>query len=92
MGQQIIEQPDGRYAVFDTVTDTLIVIDATAAEVIEWRAEEAADQARERARRDIERVRAGKSPLTLTWGEALERNGANGGPLTPEREPPEQQP
>lgn len=83
MGQQIIQQPDGRYAVFDTVTDTLIVIDATAAEIIEWRADEAADQAREKARRDIERVRAGKGPFTLPWAEALDRNAANGGTLTP---------
>lgn len=84
MGQQIIEQPDGRYAVYDSTSGTLIVTDATTDELIEWRAEEAADQAREQTRRELDRVQNRPRPYaqyTLTWHEALARHAEHGGTL-----------
>ncbi|CAL9480775.1 hypothetical protein [Streptomyces sp. enrichment culture] len=80
MGQQIIRQPDGRLAVFDTVSDTFIVVDATPEEVIEWRAEEAADTARSRTRDELNRVATTERPyrqFTLTWAEAASRHARN---------------
>lgn len=78
MAEQIIQQPDGRLAVFSSVTDSLVICDATPDEIIEWRAEEAADRARERTRAELEKVLdpANNRPYrqyTLTWDEAMEK-------------------
>jgi hypothetical protein len=88
MGQQIIRQPDGKLAVFSSVTDTFIAIDATPEEIIEWRAEEAAEQARERTRRELDHVLSGDprkaySQFAMTWDEAAEKNREHGGDLSP---------
>ena len=76
MGHQILEQPDGRLAVFSTVTDSFLLVDGTEEEIIEWYAEEAADQARRRARRSIDQAlgRSGQPPLrtALAWERAVE--------------------
>ncbi|MET9555102.1 hypothetical protein [Streptomyces sp. NPDC006645] len=80
MGQQIIRQPDGRLAVFDSVTDSFIVVDATREEVVEWRAEEAAEAARDRTEAELARVLDSDRPyhqFTLTWEEASERHKRN---------------
>lgn len=53
MGQQIIKQPNGLLAVFSSVTETFIIMDATPDEIIECRAKAAAEAARENARREI---------------------------------------
>ncbi|MYR46610.1 hypothetical protein [Streptomyces sp. SID5910] len=76
MGQQIIQQPDGRLAVFDSVPDAFVIVDATPEEVVEWRAEEAADAARERTRSELDRVAKGQAyhQFTLTWEEAAGRD------------------
>lgn len=86
MGQQIITQPDGRLAVFSSITDTFIVVDATPDELVEWRAEEAAEQARERTRREVDKVLAGDSELAyrgraLSWEDAARMDREHGGEL-----------
>jgi len=86
MGQQIIKQPDGRLAVFSSVTDTFIVVDATPEELIEWRAEEAAERAREQTRREVDKVLAGNSrgvysQFAMTWEEAAAKDRENDGDL-----------
>lgn len=63
MGQQIIRQPDGKLAVFASITDTFTVVDATPEELVEWRAEEAAERARAR-RPVIELSRFRHNPIT----------------------------
>lgn len=83
MGQQIIRQPDGRLAVFSSITESFIVTDATSEEIIEWRAEEAAETARERTKVELKRVLDDTlgSPyhqFMLTWEEAS-RRGQEGG-------------
>lgn len=86
MGQQIINQPDGRLAVFSSVTGTFIVVDATPEELIEWRAKEAAEAARERTEKELDKVLA--DPQTaygrraLTWEEASRLNQEHGGDLS----------
>lgn len=86
MGQQIIKQPDGRLAVFSTVVDAFIVVDATPDELVEWRAEEAAQGAREQTRRQLEHVLAGEPERvyfqrTMTWQEAAELDRQHGGDI-----------
>lgn len=83
MGQQIIRQPDGKLAVFSSITDSFIVTDATPEEIIEWRAEEAANQARERTKAELKRVLDDQverpyRQFTLTWEEASQLDRAAG--------------
>lgn len=73
MSQQIIRQPDGLLAVFSSVVDAFVVTDVTPEELMEWRAGEAAEKAREDTRREIDRVLNSVKPyaqFTLTWEEA----------------------
>lgn len=89
MGQQIIRQPDGRLAVFSTVTDGIVLYDATAQEVADYFAEEAATEARRRAKRLVEAVMAGDprkvyGDRAVTWAEALELHREGHGELASE--------
>lgn len=76
MGQQIIKQPNRLLAVFSSVTETFIIMDATPDEIIEWRAKAAAEAARENARREVDRILAGETlvnpyfQFAYTWEEA----------------------
>lgn len=84
MGQQIIKQPNGKIAVFSTITDTFVVADATPEEIIEWRASEAAEQARVSTKQELDRVLS-EAPayrqFTLSWDEATARDAEHGGGL-----------
>ncbi|MGI5161414.1 hypothetical protein [Microbispora sp. CA-102843] len=84
MGTQIIRQPDGRLAVFDTITDTLVLWDKTADEIVEWSANEAAERARADARAILEHVEAGRPrrayfQFAVTWDEAVAADRENDG-------------
>jgi hypothetical protein len=84
MSQQVIRQPNGKYGVFSSITDTIIVWDATDVELVEWFAEQAAEDARQAARRVLGHVAAGQPrkayfQFTLTWEEALESDREHGG-------------
>ncbi|MFF8544735.1 hypothetical protein ACF060_31115 [Streptomyces werraensis] len=48
MSHQIIKQPDGQLAVFDTVLEAFIATDATPHELEDWYADQVADEARKR--------------------------------------------
>jgi adenylate kinase len=82
VGQQIIKQPDGRLAVFSTVVDAFIVVDATPEEILDWRAEEAAKEARRTTQRQLDHVLAGEPDrsyfqFTMTWEEASRMHREN---------------
>jgi hypothetical protein len=84
MGHQIIKQPDGRFVIFSSITDTIIVYDAFAAEIVEYFAEKAAEDARRQVRRILDAVsedrpREAYYQFTLTWAEALEMDERHGG-------------
>ncbi|GGK61501.1 hypothetical protein Sme01_03240 [Sphaerisporangium melleum] len=84
MGNQIIRQPDGHLAIFCSSTDTIIIWDATAEEIVEWFAEQAAERAREDARRHVENVATGDArnsyyQFTKTWEQALTMDREHGG-------------
>ena len=56
MAHQYLLQPDGQLAVFDTITDEIIIADASPAELEEWVAEKAAKAARKDTRRILHEV------------------------------------
>jgi hypothetical protein len=75
MGQQVIKQPDGLYAIFSSITDTWIVYDATRKEISNYFARQAADDARHQvdrifARLDTNPAAAAYYQFTLTFEEA----------------------
>lgn len=81
MSEQIVRQPNELLAVFSSVVDAFVVVDATADEIIDYRAEEAALKARERTRAEVDRVLSGEPKpyhqFTLTWEEASRRDREN---------------
>lgn len=84
MGNQIIKQSDGQFAIFCSYTDTIIIWDATADEIVDWFAEQAAERARVDARRHVEHVAAGEADksyfqFTKTWERALTMDREHGG-------------
>jgi hypothetical protein len=82
MGQQIIKQPDGKLAVFSSVVDAFIIVDATPEEILEWRAEQAAEDARRATQRELDAVLADDPrrvyfQFARTWEEASEMDRKN---------------
>jgi hypothetical protein len=81
---QIIKQPDGKLAIFSSVVDQIIVWDATAEEIVDWFARDAAEQAAERTRWDLERLEQ-RGPgwvyrqFALSWERAVEKDREHGG-------------
>ena len=76
MGNQIIKQPDGNYAVWSSVVDAFVLIDATPEEIIE----ELTEEKRARITKDvysiIEALDEGAKPyyqFTLSWQDAIGR-------------------
>lgn len=83
MGHQIIKQPDGRLCVFSTFEDQIIVADATADDLVDWFAEEAAEKARREAQRLTSMVLGGQRrpyfQFTMTYDEAVSKHREMGG-------------
>jgi hypothetical protein len=84
MGQQIIKQPDGQFAIFSSESDTIIMWDASGPEIIDWFVEQAAEQARRSAERLLghvasEHPRKAYYQFTVTWEEALSADQEHGG-------------
>lgn len=88
MSEQIIKQPDGRYAIFDSTVDQIVLRDATADEITEREVSVAIERAAEQARRQTpQRIAradrdgtSGYKPFGLTWTQAVERHRAHDGP------------
>lgn len=77
MGRQIIQQPDGLYAVFSSVVDCIIGYDYSAAELEDDFANEAAEQSRRHTRDVLKQLAAGEKPyrqFTMSWQEAVEQH------------------
>lgn len=74
MGNQIIKQPNGRYAVFNSVVDTFTVYDATIEELIEDAANEYRESITEGYRKIAQQLDNGGKPyhqFTMTFDEAV---------------------
>lgn len=90
MGHQIIQQPGtDLFAVFSDNTDSVIIWDATADELVDFYVECAKEDAAERTRRQIAKVLDPDVPkpyyqFTMTWEQALAEHAAHGhDPLDP---------
>lgn len=83
MPDKIFVQPDGKLAVFSTVSGTFVLADATDEEVTVRAVWMAAEAARLRVSNVIGRLRAGVPDTRngLTWDQALEQNKTHGGDL-----------
>lgn len=84
MTQQIIRQPDGHYAVFSSVTDTITMYDATADEIVDEFVQREAQRTREHVERILEHVAAGTPDkiyfqFAMTWEQALNMDREHGG-------------
>ena len=84
MGNQIIRQPNGQFAIFSSITDTIHVYDATAEEIEEYFVERAAESERQRVREILGHVIAGEPrkayyQFAMTWDEALKMDRIRGG-------------
>jgi len=87
VGNQIIRQPDGKFAVFNTNTDTIVFWDATKDEVVDWfvQLELAELERRKLAIAEmVDKVNVGNArevyyQFAMTWGEALKRDREHDG-------------
>ena len=87
MGNQIIKQPDGKFAVLNSNTGTIVLWDATKDEVVDWFAEvelAALERMKQRVAEIVDHVNAGNarqaySQFAVTWEEALERDQKHDG-------------
>lgn len=92
MGQQIIKQPDGYYAVFSSNTDTILVYDATVEEIEEWYVEREVRQFRQRVRDTLRHVAANEPrkayhQFAMTWEQALRKDREHGGRVWKDYQP-----
>ena len=86
MGQQIIRQPNGLFAIFSSNTDTINVWDAADEEVLQHFVEQAIADTRRQVSVLLEHVKAGNPreayyQFALTWEEALRMDREHGGTI-----------
>lgn len=91
MGRQIIKQPDGNgYALWSTVVDSFLIIDAQPEEIADYISDGDRNYTRERTARIVAQMEAGEQPYgrhTMTWDEALVlHQEVNGKPFDIEQE------
>lgn len=84
MGKQIIKQPDGKFAVFCSNTDTIVVWDGTQDEIIQWFVERAVESTTRQVEKLLGHVAADDPrkayfQFAMTWDEALADDRAHGG-------------
>ena len=74
MAHQIITQPDGAYALWSTISNAFVMIDATPDDIIQYFLE--AEEARIRAsvQETVDKLARGEPPyyqFTMSWDEAV---------------------
>lgn len=92
MGHQIIQQPDGHYAIYSPTTGRITLRDATEPDIINWHAHHAAQEARTTATRHLNFIKTGHPhrayhQFTITWDEALEADRNHRDTTTSENAP-----
>lgn len=86
MSQRIILQPDGRFAVFSTIVNDFILLDATVEEVIESRVAEEREKITASVHKIAARLSKGEAvyhQFTTTWDETIKLIEKQHGPDTP---------
>lgn len=71
MGQHIVKQPDGKYAIWDSEEDYFTAQNLTSNDAVDYMVGEIADYARTRARWRIEDIQAGKDSIH-NWDNCCE--------------------
>jgi hypothetical protein len=92
MGRTLLKQPDGLLAVWSTIVDDFVLYNATPEEYEDFLVQEAVEEVRERAKRDLEEVerRGTNSRMGRTFESALAaRNNRHGVPLLQDSPDPE---
>lgn len=77
MAEQIIKQPNGKYAVWSTIVDGFTMLDAAPEQIIAARIAEAVEEIGRTVDKIVGQLERGEKPyfqFTLTWEEALSRN------------------
>jgi len=85
MSQQIIRQPDGRYAIWSTIVDGFLLLDATRDELIEAMLSNERDRVRIRVNDICDKLDTGANPyfqFTMTWEEAIREHEQQHGPVS----------
>ena len=71
MAHHIILQPDGLFALWSTIVDDFLMVDATAEEIIQQELEGVLEDRRERLNHILGELKEkGKYQFMLTWDEA----------------------
>jgi hypothetical protein len=88
VGHQIIQQPDGKLAVFSSFTDTWILMDASPEDLLDYYAGKAAKDAREQTQQVLDAVLAGKPreayyQFAMTFATANAKSKFHGGEVLP---------
>ena len=82
MGYQIVQQPDGRYAIFSSFTDTWCESNADRDEVYDWFAERAKEDSDRQVKRIFDALDIGKPAyyqFTMSFEEADAKSVEHGG-------------
>ena len=77
MGNQIIRQPDGFYAVFSSIVDGFTALNCTRQEIINSRIEEERERIRQEVNATCDKIDNGEPAyfqFGLSWDEAVEIN------------------
>ncbi len=75
MGQQIIKQPNGKFALWSSVVDDFLFLNATPEEIIEFRVQQFRKQTGQEINQIILELNQNKKPyfqFTQSWEECLE--------------------
>jgi hypothetical protein len=75
MGNQIIRMPSGKYAIWSSIVDDFVFVNATEQDIVDYYVEKEIRQIRWDVGQKIIQLEAGKpsgNPFTLTWEEALQ--------------------
>jgi len=84
VGNQIVKQPDGKYAIFSSITDTIVFWDATYDEIVQFFVDRAIEDTKRSVQKVLDHVAADEPrkayyQFTMTWEEALRDDRDGGG-------------
>lgn len=73
MAQCIVKQPDGKYALFSTVSGTFFMVDVTAADVLEYFIEQAKEREEASVKAALQSIEDGDQRY-MTWAKAVKKH------------------
>lgn len=76
MGHQYIKQPNGKFAIWSSITTDFVAFDCTADEVVQMEIEDAISEVKTRVKEKLDKVERGEPAyhqFTMSWQEAVKR-------------------